>query len=590
MRLSWDAAPRELLLVGVLELLSAALAAAQLLLGREILIDGFDADAAADVLNDALPALLVLVALASVATLLNTAVHARRAVLGQLIARDALDKVVHRATSVPLAAYDDPDFHDHLQRATAAAEFRPWQLASGILGGLNSISTSAGILFAVLIVEPLIVPLALLAYIPLGLATRRDSAHLLRLAYEFTDEDRERHHLLTVLTERATAAEVRNGDWTAPLGARYRQLHDAHVERQRWLYRRQLQRSMLANAASSVIIAGAIVTLAFLASSGQSVSLADAGVAAVAIAQLGNRMRGISSAGASLYEATLFLEDYFAFVGKDDLPQSGRRAHDVARPRPGRHVVLAQASFTYPGAGTPTLLAIDVDLRPGEIVAVVGPSGAGKSTLVKLIAGLYTPTEGKAYWTDGEQRAALVDESEPSCAVLFQDYAKLELSARVNIAADAIIQDVDDDAVRKATAAAGIEARIDRLPLGFETRLSPAYVDGVDLSEGEWQRVAIARALRSDAPVLILDEPTSSLDARAERRLLDELRSARGDRTVVLVTHRIANASRADRVLVMDGGRIVEDGDPDSLLRSGGIFAEFAELQDVRMGTGPAAE
>jgi ATP-binding cassette subfamily B protein len=584
----WLASPRQVVLVVGLEVVSAVLLLSQLLIGREILTAGLDSGGAADALDEVVPELLVLVAVTACSGLVSTAAQGRKVIVSQLVERLALDRVLHRASSVRLEEFDDPGFHDRLRRAEEAAQFRPWQLASGLLGGIGSVTSSAGILVAMLVVEPLLVPLAVVAYIPLGLVMRQNSRTILRLTVSHTDEDRERLYLQRIMTDRRAAPELRNYRLSVPFLHRYDELYDRHLDRQRWLFRQQMRRSLIANSFSALVIALAIGLVAYLAGQGGELSLADAGVVAVAIAQLGTRFRALSSNGSALYESTLFLADYFAFAAPDRAPR--QQAVDIPDSSLDERIEVRDVSFRYPGTLESAVDGVDLELRRGETVAIIGPSGSGKTTLVKLLAGLYAPTRGSITWDGVDLRDLSPDARAARATAVFQDFTKFELSGRTNIAAADISRSDDDQAVTHAAAAGGVDADLRALKNGYDTRLSPSYDEGVDLSEGQWQRVAIARAFFRPTPLIILDEPTASLDARAEHHVLHELRTHWSDHTIVLVTHRIANACVADRILVMEGGRVIEDGSPVTLAAAGGVFAEFAALQGVSVGAQEAGD
>lgn len=582
LRLVWAAAPAEVSLVTFLAVGSSALIVAQLLLAREILRAGLDQGGDADALRAVMPHLFLFVALTAVGAILSSASLGRRRIVAQLVERASMDRVLQRAAEARLEYFDDPDFHDRLRRAEEAAQVRPWQLASGLLGAIGALTGSFAIIGAMLVVEPMLAPLAAVAYLPLAVAARRNSFQLLGLSIGFTDEDRERAYLQGVLTDRRAAPELRNYLLTVPFLQRYDELYDRYLERERWLFRRQIRRSLAANIVSAAAIAGALGLVAVLAHDGGGLDLADAGVVAVAVAQLGSRLRGLSTSGASLYEASLFLADFFEFAPTEAAARADAQAPTIEQFEILR---LSHVEFAYVGSEVTAITGIDLDITAGEIVAVVGPSGSGKTTLVKLLAGLYEPTSGSITWDGTDLQDLSAAERAGRATAVFQDFTKFELPARTNIAAADIARADQASAIVAAAEASGIDGDIEALPLSYETRLSPSYDQGVDLSEGQWHRVAIARAFFRPTPLVILDEPTAALDARAEHHMLQSLRERWSANAIVLVTHRIANACVADRVVVMDHGRIVEHGAPDVLLGAGGMFAEFARLQGLRRAT-----
>ncbi|MFD6359049.1 ABC transporter ATP-binding protein [Streptomyces roseolus] len=255
----------------------------------------------------------------------------------------------------------------------------------------------------------------------------------------------------------------------------------------------------------------------------------------------------------------------------------------VAAPLPP--IVFENVGFRYPGSSRWALRGLDLEIRPGETLAVVGFNGAGKTTLVKLLCGLQRPTEGRI--TVGGRDLATLEPAawQRHFAVVFQQFNRYPVSFAENIAFGAPQQPADRERIEESARAAGAETLARRLPHGFDTVLSRRYPDGDDLSGGQWQRVAVARALhavRAGAPCLVLDEPTSALDARAEARFYDEVMERSGASMTLLISHRFATVRHADRIITLDGGRITEDGSHDELMRQEGVYAQMFTLQAKR--------
>jgi ABC-type multidrug transport system fused ATPase/permease subunit len=254
---------------------------------------------------------------------------------------------------------------------------------------------------------------------------------------------------------------------------------------------------------------------------------------------------------------------------------------------PAERIALSGVRFRYPGADGDALNGVDLTIEAGRSLAIVGDNGAGKSSLVKVLCGLYTPTAG-AVEVDGHDLSAL----DPAAwrgriAVLFQDFARYHLTVAENIGLGAPRFAADRDLLRTAAERAGALPTIERLPHGWDTVLSPEYTGGVDLSGGQWQRIALARALfavDAGARVLVLDEPTAALDVRAEAEIYERFLELTAGLTTILISHRFSTVRRADRIVVLDRGTVVEDGSHDTLIARSGRYARMFDLQAARFG------
>jgi ATP-binding cassette subfamily B protein len=237
-------------------------------------------------------------------------------------------------------------------------------------------------------------------------------------------------------------------------------------------------------------------------------------------------------------------------------------------------------SFRYPNSdGQMVLRNIDLTIRPGEVVAVVGENGSGKSTLVKLLLRLYDPLSGRITVDGIDLKQFRVAAWRSNLDILFQDYARYQLPAKENIWLGAPDEALDSDKVGRAAHATGAHRVIDELPQKYDTRLGRWFEDGEEISMGQWQKVALARAFYRGAPVVILDEPSSSLDAKAEHAFCSGLQRLLHGRTAVLVSHRFTTIRLADRIVVLKNGCVVETGNHETLMARKGIYAEFYKLQ-----------
>jgi ATP-binding cassette subfamily B protein len=312
---------------------------------------------------------------------------------------------------------------------------------------------------------------------------------------------------------------------------------------------------------------GTVLMLAFLYVDGR-MDLATTGAAVFGLYQLGAQLRGVHFSAASLYESVVFVRDYASFLELRPEDKDGRPA-----PRAFRRL------FTYPDSYRPALDGVTLEIGSGEVVALVGENGSGKTTLAKIVAGLYRPESGRVLWDDVDVADVDRDELRASIAVIFQDFERYLLPARENVGMGRHERIDEYDGVVAAAIRADADEFLARLPEGYETMLGREFSGGYDLSIGQWQRVALARAFFRDAPFVILDEPTAALDARAESRLFERLRELLEGRSVLLISHRFSSVRSADRIYVLEDGRVVEQGTHDDLMAHGDRYAELFTLQ-----------
>ena len=571
----WRAARRELIISAALQLVTAAAIAVQLLVVRRLLSTLLQSEGTPS-FGDVLPEIVAMAAVGAVIAFASIGIEMQQRLLGYRVALHTSDQVIDTATSVDLITYETPSFHDRLQRAQMSAGSRPIQLANGLLGIVGALLSIAGIGFALLIVQPLFFALVTVAFVPAWLATRRAGRLAYRFSYEQTERERRRNYLFYVLTRRDEAKEVRAFGLSGFLRGRHRELYLAYIDELRDVLRRRLRIALAGQAATALLVGASIGVLVWLVTDGR-MSLSAAGSAAGAMILLSGQLRVLAGNTASLYEGSLFLEDYASFV--DAAPRIA--ASRPTEPAPQTLAVMAahNVSFTYPSRTAPSLVDASLELRTGEVVALVGENGSGKTTFAKLMAGLYQPQSGSITW-DGVDIAAFDPASVRSrVAVIFQDFVRYQLSAYDNIALGDNDRYDESAEVARAAHAAGVGDAIEQLEAGYETLLGPEFYGGSDLSGGQWQRIGLARAFFRDAPIVILDEPTASLDARAEESLYAHMRDLYRDRGVLLISHRFGSVRTADRIYVLRNGHVVEQGSHAELMALDGYYAELFRLQ-----------
>jgi ATP-binding cassette subfamily B protein len=573
LRIVWRAAPGDLVACAVLQVVSGAAVAVQLLVVRRLLSRLIGGDPS---FGSVVPEVVALAVVGVVVGMLRAVLNARQQILAQLVLRHTYDGMARTASGVDLIAYDSPAFHDRLQRAQSSAGSRPTQMTTALIGVAGAATSIAGVVVALLVIQPLFCLLVLVAYLPTWIAANQASRLYYAYTVEQTERERLRTYLYQLLTMKLTAQEVRAFELGDFLAGRQRTVFDQLIAELRHVLRRRLRIALAGQALTGLLTGGALAILVVFVTSGR-MSLSEAGAAAGGMVLLTGRLQGLATSAGGLYESSLYLEDFSTFVEAASRIEAARPTRRA--PADPQEVSAQGLRFTYPSRSEPSIDNISITWRRGEVIALVGENGSGKTTLAKLLGGLYSPATGTITW-DGED-AALLDPASirRNVAVIFQDFTRYMMSAYDNVALGDSERFADVRAVERAAAAAGMHDTLSALPHGYETILGPEFIGGSDLSGGQWQRVALARAFFRDSPFIILDEPTASLDPRAEADLYASIGGLFAGRGVLLISHRFGSVRTADRIYVLRDGRVHESGSHTDLMAADGYYAELFRLQ-----------
>lgn len=577
LRMVWSASPRLLVASIGLKLVNGAGLATALIFGRNLIGDVLAADTAAATpgIGAVVPQLLAVVGVVAVLGLVTAAGREVREILSETTARHAKQAIIDVARRVELSAYETPSFHDRLVRA-ASNEHRPIQMVDGLIGTIGAIASIGGIVVALLAIQPWLVPLLLLAGLPLLAGVMKAGQAMFGFHMRMTTVARARSYLYRLLTEKDPAKEVRVFGLGDYLNTRHNVLYDQHLAELRKTTRRRFRIAVISTLGLAAALGAGIAGLLALALSGR-LELAETATAAGALLILGERIMTTVNSIGDMYESGLFVEDYTTFLAKAPLDHAATGT--TPAPSTFDRITVDNVTFTYPAASTPALRDVSLQIEAGQVIALVGENGSGKTTLAKLLSRLYLPQQGRIAW-DGTDIADMdAAELHRRIAVIFQDFARYQLTARENIGLGAVEHIDDQAAIETAARHAGADPFLTKLPGRYETILSPEYDGGRDLSGGQWQRIALARAFIRDAPLIILDEPTASLDPRAEHDLFSRIRTLYTGRTVLLISHRYNTVRDADHIYVLHRGQIIEHGNHDQLIAQAGTYAELFTLQ-----------
>jgi ATP-binding cassette subfamily B protein len=498
------------------------------------------------------------------------------ALLADKYTRHISIRVMKHAAELDLIAYEDPVFYDRLERARVQATDRLGMIQSiGRL--LQQIITAASLSVSILLFSPWLLLLLIVGILPAFLG----ESHFAFLGYarnfRQTPVRRELDYLRVLGGSREAAKELKLFGLKDFLIARFTRLSDQLYRENVDLARRRLIAGSFLSMIGTAGYYSAYVYVIWRTATG-SLTIGKMIFLTGAIMQASSNIQQVFSTLSSIADQALFLTDLLAFF--EMRPTICSKPKALPAPRPiVRGFEFRNVSFRYPGTSRLVLNGLNFHLRAGERVALIGENGEGKTTLVKLMTRLYDPVEGQVLLDGVDLREYSLEDLYREIGVIFQDFMRYEMTARENIAVGRIDEVNNLPLLRAAADKSMANEVIARLPRDYEQMLGRRFDKGVDLSGGEWQKVALARAYLRDAQVLILDEPTAALDARSEFEVFHRFAELTAGKTALFISHRFSTVRMADRIIVLQHGRIAEDGNHERLLNLGGRYAEMFEMQ-----------
>jgi ATP-binding cassette, subfamily B, bacterial len=580
LRLVWQANRSATLGLGFLTLAGALLPASQAWVGK-LIVDGVVASIRGGQNEEQVREVFYYLILELILFLLSTALNHSRRLIQQLIQLQLANRIrtdiIRKALTMDLASFEQPDFYDRLQNARREGGYKPVELINDSFLIVQNLITLISFAALMLRFSPWLVLILLGTSIPSFIAETRFSEQGFRLLTRRAPETRQINYLSRLLTEDTAAKEIKLFNLGETLLRRYITLFDKFFREDRSLALRRAVAGFSLGLIATMGFYGSYAWIVWRTVQG-SISLGDMTLYLSIFRQGQSTFQSILAAVGNIYENNLFMANYFEFL--DVKPQMTMTGADKKPPAVLRQgIEFRGVGFRYPDSDEWVLRDVDLNIKPGEKIALVGHNGAGKTTLIKLLSRLYDPTEGVILFDGVDIRELDPAGLRQKIGVIFQDFVRYHLPVRENIGFGQIEAAECMDRIVESARKSGADSIIEDLPEGYETMLGRWFHGGHELSLGQWQRIALARAFMRDAEVLVLDEPTASLDAQTEYEIFQHFKQLTEGKMAILISHRFSTVRMADRIVVIQHGRIAEMGSHEELLRREGIYAELFSMQ-----------
>lgn len=580
LRFVWDAAPQWTVLSTFLLIVQSVIPLATLYIFKFV-VDHLTKDYEHSSVGIDFQYLATLIAvalgLAVIGSLCNALMGYANEMQTHLVA-DYMQRLVQaKSIDMDLAYYEHSQFYDKLHRAQREAPSRPLRIISGLTAlALNSL-TLLGAFALLLMFNWAVVVAVLAASIPVLIYRIKYAEALYQLNREKTASERLSRYFNDVITTAENAKEVRAFGFGPVIAHRFSEIRLMIRASLHRISAQAYRKQFITESTAALAGYGALAFIAYAAVQ-KSITLGEMvmyfGAFQVAIGSLRPTLSGL----AELYENNLFLSTLYEFF---DVKKSvSDPAQPKEMPRPWRSgLSVENLSFHYPDTDRLILHNIAMTIRPGEIVALVGRNGSGKTTLTKLLCRLYDPDKGRITIDDIDLRDFKTGDLRREISVIYQDFGRYHMTARENILLGRPEFEANNPAIVIAAQWAGIHDKLIALPQGYDTVMSRTFADGAELSIGQWQKLALARAFVRDSQLILLDEPTSSLDAAAEFEFFEKFRDMAKGRSALIISHRFSTVRLADRIYVLEGGQLIEQGNHDELIALDGLYAHLYRQQ-----------
>ena len=508
--------------------------------------------------------------------------HAVNRIAGERMVRHVRIRIMEKAQTLDLASFDLPAFYEKLENANREAGNRPLTVLNSTFSVISALISLVGYIVILASDMPLATVIIVLTAIPSTIVNfiyRRKTFSYMR---KRSSDRRQMNYFSELAVNKDLAKEVRIYDLGDEFINRYETVFDRYYSGLKKLIIKENVWQVVFAVISAVVNCLCFAYIAYGVFQGHY-RIGDYSLYTGALTSIASGVTTLITTSATIYEGTLFIDNLLSFL--KEKPSIVPRTETPEIPCRGcAHTIeLRHVSFSYPGTDRPVLSDISFFLRPGETVALIGLNGAGKTTLIKLLTRLYDPTEGEILLDGKDLRDYDVNELYRLYGLIFQDFGKYAVSFADNIRFGDLKRKGSDEEVAHAAKQAGADSITHKLPNGYDTQLMRYFDrDGIELSGGQWQKLSVARAFYSDADILILDEPTAALDAIAEQDIFRRFDELRGDKTTIFVSHRLSSATIASKILVLEHGRLIEEGTHRELMELNGKYALLFNTQAER--------
>ena len=499
-------------------------------------------------------------------------------IVGDLISHSINNLILEKATTLDLETFENATFYNQLQNAQREATIRPISLVNQVFGIFQNTITFVSLLVLMLSFNPWIMLLLFVSVVP-NLFIQSKVAEWVYLQQKARVAiNRQLQYLSTLLTSDTTAKEIklyRLGNYFLD---KYKSYFGKVYNENRQLDRRQSFMGISLSVISNIAFYLSYAYIVLQAVQGR-ITLGDLTLYVGIFRSSQSLLRSLLLSFSGLYEGNLYLSNLYSFLDLEPEIDKGDSSLKPAPTELKQGIEFRHVWFKYPNGRDWVHKDLNFHIKPGEIIALIGENGAGKTTLIKMLTRLYDPTEGQILVDGVDLREIDPHSWRSNIGVIFQDYVQYQMTARENIGLGKTDSIDDFDRVRQAAQASGADQVIGKLPLRYESILGKWFDGGQQLSGGQWQKIAISRGFMRDAPILILDEPTAAIDARAEHEFFQRMKTLAEGKTTFLITHRFSTVKIADRIIVIENGKLAEQGTHKELMALKGVYANFYTLQ-----------